>query len=362
MARPHLPRHCPTCQRIASAYAALAALHPGIAPVNAQVTAEAQISRRALQYHRPALIEGGFIRDNQLTGQSLLTPEGQSAAGDGEPLTPRDWLASITVSCRTCRTILADLVSRTRGAWRGQVRVTDIAKAVGMDERTVRLHARTGHEEERRLKHPHSLVGDGLVTFEADGETIAYKDGRPILRRRPDRYTLRPAQAPAFDIVTMPGSPDWFTDGIADRLQRETVWFDPAHVQAPKVAWLVGELVRGGWPVEVLMSRLCVDPLRMPLLHPYKWAKRRLPDRGQAYVVTVLELGQTPRCANPNCDAELPGPTVKGYCPACETVRRLFASPRRAAEVSVDLAAARRQRPQSRSAYALAGPAADPSF
>lgn len=351
------PNDCTSCRAVWSARMALASENPATRATNAAVGERAKLGERAVRLHTSHLIEWKFLATNA-TPMPGVTLDTVSASTDVMPL---QWAAGVIVACRTCRCILCELARVTRGGWRGQISMADLADritagGVKVSEWTVRAHLRTGHNIK---KIGHSLVGgrlvDGrlvggdLVAFEPDSEVTGWDArGRKRFERRPDRFILDPVtQAPTEG----PWGDDAWTDGLAERLRNETVWFDPTHPEALWVVRLVAHLIRvDGWPEERLLRKLRERPHRMPLKLPYRYATARLPKKGTPFLRPAPEppADARPHCANPRCRVVMRAHTRDGLCVECRED---------AADGLLILAPAQRV---SADTYGLAGPAASP--
>ncbi|MDI3390483.1 hypothetical protein QIS99_30455 [Streptomyces sp. B-S-A8] len=310
------PNDCSTCRKVLSTRSILLLENPSVAPTTAMVCERTGMSRRTVQVHTVHLttyghLDGGVPTDLPIDPEPVLEPV-------PERLTPLQWASSVVVQCPTCRCILCEIARAGRGSFRGQISMKEVALRLGMDERTVRTHARTGHRESR-LARPHSLVADGLVAFEPDGSVTGWDEqGRKLHVRRPDVFILNPTEAPAVD-TDLEGD-DFFTDGLAKRLRAETEWFDPTHKQALGIVRYMAGLIRAGWPEEVLMAKLRERPHRMPIKLPYRYAKARLPKRGKPYVHSKAappSAFKRLRCANPACRVQMQQPRPGGLCREC---------------------------------------------
>ncbi|MDI3408307.1 helix-turn-helix transcriptional regulator [Streptomyces cavernicola] len=290
--------------------------NPSVAPTTAMVCERTGMSRRTVQVHTVHLTKYGHL-DGGVPTDLPIDPEPVLELVP-ERLTPLQWASSVVVQCPTCRCILCELARIARGNYRGQISMKELALRLGMNERTVRTHARTGHRE-TRLSRPHSLVADGLVSFDADGTVTGWDEqGRKHHVRRPDVFTLDPTEA--AEVITGPWGDDMFTDGLAERLRAETEWFDPAHRQALWIVRYMADLIQAGWPEEVLMAKLRERPHRMPIKLPYRYAKARLPQRGKPYVHSKAApppAFERLRCANPACGVQMQQPRPGGLCREC---------------------------------------------
>ncbi|MDQ8706087.1 hypothetical protein RCO28_26965 [Streptomyces sp. LHD-70] len=175
------------------------------------------------------------------------------------------------------------------GGWKVQIGIHDLAGRLHVDESTVRAHLRGG----RSTRRQHSLKAQRLVKFEAAGHTVSHAVQKKRVRG-PDIYTLAPGEShstvpvgreaalsaterqhPADDHgfegelsaekaefkQVQPASDDEFVEGLVARLAGRTTWFRDDHPQARWFVHVVADLIRGGWPEEILMERLCLVPV-----------------------------------------------------------------------------------------------------
>ncbi len=282
-----LPDDCPRCRDL---FAVLAARHETApdAPLPLALLGQSVgLAERAARGHLAHLVAHRRIMPDRRTPAPGATCEASRPLPDD--ITPLAWAACVEVPCRTCGLILRELAVVSRGTWRGDIALADLASKVAMGEWTVRMHARIGHQATARKAPGHSLVGAGLVAFEARAEiTGTNRHGHPTYTRRPDRFTLWPTrEAP---LVAAPLSSTW-REGQAEALLSRCVWFDRSHPQAVWIVRLVGALLGEDWPEPELERRLNVTPRTdAPLARPYLFARRRLPARGVRPVLTVPEV------------------------------------------------------------------------
>lgn len=337
------PSTCPTCRTVLAARTALASKNPAVAPTTNAVCDESGLKRRAVQIHSVHLTTYGHLDGGRPTGLPLDVDLDVANTASGVGPTPLEWIASLGLTCETCRCILCEYARVARGGWRGQIGIKDMATRLGLSEWTIRMHARSGHTNQ---KIGHSLRNDGLIAFRADGEVTGMSsDGKARIARRADRFILNPAHAPAVDGVLIAGDGmSVFHDRLGERLRVETLWFDPTHEQASWVVRLLAELIRSGWPEEVLMEKLRERPHRMPIKLPYRYAKVRLPKIGTPYIVPTPELYKVESTRCTNCRVRMHA-TPDGLCGECRE----------------ELARAAREATH-RAVFASAGPATDPAF
>ncbi|MFF0747336.1 hypothetical protein ACFYVL_43855 [Streptomyces sp. NPDC004111] len=340
------PTQCATCRVVMDARKDLASENPTVAPTTAAVCERTGLKKRAVQIHTVHLTAYGHLDGGAPTALPL---DPDQATPLNRPATPLEWIASLGLTCETCRCILCECARLARGGWRCQISQKDLGLRLSLSEWTVRMHARTGHKNK---KVGHSLRAQGHVQFRPAGDVTGINpDGTARVERRPDRWILNPAVAPAFDTVLVDGG-TMYLDGIAERLFAVAEWFDPRHEQASWVVRLLADLIQGGWPEAVLLQKLSERPLRMPIKHPYRYVKARLPKVGTPYIVPKPELDDLKiYCARPGCPLRMHRPTPDGVCGQCRKEREqgLWGTPTAPAAIG--------------SVYALAGPAAsDPAF
>jgi hypothetical protein len=310
------PEDCPRC-RLAHA---LCAAHPEWTV--SQIGESMKMSDRGTRVHLAHLAKWARLKDDRRTPVPGTTMERTLPPVPVEDLTPRDWASNQKIDCRTCARSLHALVAHSRGQWRGQISMDDLATRLEMSQHTVRMHVRTGHQTKNRIGH--SLVGNGLVAFETSDAEIVGKDryGRVVYKRRPDHFVLWPTHAkpetPVPDLTTC--------EGRAAVLLANTPWFDRTRPQASWTVRLVAELLADGCPSVEIEHRLNVTPRTpLPLQSQYRFARRRLIplfDRRGEFIRPMPEaLGAAPvvpvarRPVCPDCRAPLPSGVPSGaYC------------------------------------------------
>jgi hypothetical protein len=252
----------------------------------------------------------------------------QAARPLPDDLTPLAWAASVALPCRSCGTILRELAVVSRGTWRGQISMGDLAKRCAASEHTTRMHTRSGHTASGRIGH--SLVAASLVAFETRAErTGTDRHGRPTYTRRPDAFTLWPTR----ESPMVPGMlAETWREGQAEILLSRCVWFDRSHPQAVWIVRLVGALLAEDWSEPELERRLNITPRTdAPLVRPYLFARRRLPARGERPILTVPEVIGVPipvagrlrecvECCDPLPRSAAPDVVLCGRCRASHSL------------------------------------------
>ncbi|MBK3583006.1 hypothetical protein JHN49_04500 [Streptomyces sp. MBT57] len=293
------PENCEACRKLFAVSVEFHQAAPDVPPTVAMRGAACGLSERMTRLHLAHLVLHCRLSEDRRTPVPGATVGHTGELPDGI-VTPKDWAAAVIVTCQTCRFILTELVVESRGSWRGQLSMAELtvrtAKRAGklkLSERTVRIHTRTGHKEKRV---GHSLVGDGLVAFVADGAiTGTGREGRKQYIRRPDRFILWPTEH--REPVGLREGETWGEDRAVQMLDA-VQWFDPTHPQAAWVMRLVAARVQEGWTEREVIVRLDVTPrTELPLRRPYLFAKRRLegplPPRPTPEVVPVAAAARS---------------------------------------------------------------------
>lgn len=312
------PDDCAQCRKVFD-FLFLHAHHQDHAepPTAARIAEVCGIGPRMVLVHVAHLVNSRRLQEDRRTPVPGATVGRELPAQDPGEVTPLVWAANADVrGCGTCAAILFVLARESRGTWRGQMRMEQLAVAVsaalGKDAvslRTLRMHLRSGH----RQQLGHSLVGSGLVAFETSDGEITGRDqyGRPVYVRRPDRFILWPSQdhkgqAPVWNPYT--------AEGAAARLLARTPWFDPSRPQAGWVVRMVAGLLERDCPEAEIVARLDVVPrTAAPLASQYRFARRRL--------VPLLErttpwTRPAPETARPSRPAPV-APARSPECPRC---------------------------------------------